>query len=95
MHRLADTNRYEDVRAVHVNQLALVLSRADENYAKTLCEKIDEKIDCFANGDLDHAEDAITHLFKLSKAGGQSTLVPPDEVFPVSPRPCYLTKTYP
>ena len=59
---------------MHVNHLVLVLSRANEQSAKTLCERIDEKVDCYANGDLDHAADAITHLWKLSKVGRPSPL---------------------
>ena len=41
----------------------------EEKFAKDLCDKIDEKIDRYANGDLDHAVDVITLLWKLSKAG--------------------------
>lgn len=91
---MVDANRYEDVRTIHVNRLAFILARADENSAKTLCEKFDEKIDCFANGDLDHAEDAVTHLWKLSKADGRSALNHPDDPSPVSPPTTFSCQSY-
>ena len=50
------------------NYLASVLKGASEDDRKDLWEKIDEKIDCYANGDSDHAVDIITLLWKLSKA---------------------------
>ena len=74
MHLLAGKIRYEDIRAMQVNHLVLVLSRADEESGKILCERIDEKIDGYASGDLDHAADAITHMWKLSKVGRPSPL---------------------
>ena len=64
---------------MHVNHLASILSRADEDSAKLLCERIDEKIDYYASGALDHAVDAITLLWKLSKASGRPLPVAPDE----------------
>lgn len=70
-----------------VNHLASVLSGANEDSAKDLCGRIDEKIDSYANGDLDHAVDAITLLWQLAKAGGPSppVPVPSDEISEVSP----------
>ena len=78
---MADASRYEAVRTMHINHLVSVLSRADDNSAGLLHEKIDEKVDCYANGDLDYASDAIAQLWKLTKAGEWSP--PPDESSPV------------
>ena len=52
---------------MQVEHLVSMVSGADSKSAKNLCEKIDEKVDSYANGDLDHAVDAITLLWKLSK----------------------------
>ncbi|KAF9778365.1 hypothetical protein BJ322DRAFT_1214739 [Thelephora terrestris] len=79
------SSKYEDVRTLHVNHLVSVLLHADENSAGLLYEKIDEKVDCYASGSLDHAADAITQLWKLSKGGECSPPVPPDEVPPMEP----------
>ena len=65
-----DANSYENVRTLYFDHLASMLSGKDEESAKVLCDKIDEKIDRYANGDLDHAVDVITLVWKFSKAGG-------------------------
>ncbi|KAF9785359.1 hypothetical protein BJ322DRAFT_826989 [Thelephora terrestris] len=80
------SSKYEVVRNMHVNHLVSVLFRADKGSAGPLYGKIDEKIDRYANGDLDHAADVITDLWKLSKANEGSPPVLPDEVPPVSPQ---------
>ena len=69
-------NSYEDVRTMLVNHLQSVSSRANGDSAKDLWGKIDEKIDCYANGDLDHAVDTITLLWRISKSDGQSPPTP-------------------
>ncbi|KAF9645618.1 hypothetical protein BDM02DRAFT_3271586 [Thelephora ganbajun] len=61
------SSKYEDIRTMQVNHLASVLSSADEVSAKDLCGKVDEMVDNYANGDLDHAMDAIILLWKLAK----------------------------
>ena len=52
---------------MQTEHLVSVVSGADSKSAKALCEKIDEKVDSFANGNLNHAVDAITLLWKLSR----------------------------
>ena len=79
-----DTNSYEQVRILCGNHLALVLSRADKNTAQDLWDKIDEKIDCYLNGNLDHAVNATTLLWKLSKGGVNYSGAPPTTINPVS-----------
>ena len=63
-------NSYEQIRIMHTHRLVSDLSRADEKSVKDMCEKIDEKIDRYSNGDLDYAVDAVTLLWKLSMAAG-------------------------
>ena len=61
---------------MQVNHLVSVLSSTNEESATKLCEKIDERIDSYASGDLDHAVGAITLLWKLSKGDGPSPASP-------------------
>ena len=61
---------------MHFNHLASILYGKDEMSAMNLFCKIDEKIDRFANGELDHAANMITLLWKLSKAGKHTPGVP-------------------
>ena len=67
--------RYEEIRKIQVQRLASDLVRANEESMKHLHEEIEEKVDSFSNGDLDHAVDAIVLLWKLSREG-----VPPATV---------------
>ena len=73
------------------NHLASILSGANEDSAKDLCYKFDEKIESYANGDLDHALDTITLLWELAKAGGLPPPAPPDEM----PHVSHLTSSFP
>lgn len=59
--------RYEEIRKIQVRRLASVLAGVNEESAKRLCEKVEEKVESFANGDLDHAVDATVLLWKLSR----------------------------
>ncbi|KAF9785363.1 hypothetical protein BJ322DRAFT_827251 [Thelephora terrestris] len=61
------SSRHQEVRIMHANHLTSVLSRANEESAQDLWDQIEEKIDCYINGDLDHAVDAVILLWKLSK----------------------------
>ena len=65
---------------MQTEHLVSVVSKLDDESAKALCEKIDEKVDSYANGDLDHAVDAMTLLWKLSKRDNPS----PIPLYPVS-----------
>ena len=62
---------------MHVDHLVSVLSGRNETLAKDLYDKIDTKVDSYASGDLDHAVDAITLLWKLSKGDARSRPVSP------------------
>jgi len=64
---------------MQAEHLVSVVSSADKESAKNMCDRIDERVDSYANGDLDRAVDAITLLWKLSKEGRRSS-----PVFPVA-----------
>ena len=72
---------------MQAGHLVLVMSGADKESAKKLCDRIDERVDIYANGDLDHAVDAITLLWKLSKGDMHSPPVPPVATNSVSQPP--------
>ncbi|KAF9645620.1 hypothetical protein BDM02DRAFT_3262815 [Thelephora ganbajun] len=60
-------SKYQEVRTVQVKHLASVWFRGDEESAEGLGEKIDEKIESYANGQLDYAMEAMTLLWELSR----------------------------
>ncbi|KAF9785366.1 hypothetical protein BJ322DRAFT_827295 [Thelephora terrestris] len=61
------SSSHEEVRTIYATHLASVLSRAEEKSVQGLWVKVDEKIGRYINGNLDHAVDATTLLWKLSK----------------------------
>jgi len=69
---------------MQAEHLVSVVYNADKESAKKLCDRVDEKVDSYANGDLDRAVDAITLLWKLSKEGGRSTPASPAVINSVS-----------
>jgi len=72
-----DIIRYKSIETMQAEHLVSVVSSADKESARELCDRIDEKVDGYANGDLDRAVDAITLLWKLSKEGGRPSPVAP------------------
>ena len=60
-------------------RLASFLSCQDEHSTKDLWKKIDEKIDSYFKGDLDHAEGTVILMWKLSRAGVGSSPPPPEK----------------
>lgn len=52
---------------MQVKHLASVRFGVDEEVTKNLCEKIDEKVDAYANGVLNHAAEAMSLLWEASK----------------------------
>jgi len=72
-----DIIRYKSIETMQAEHLVSVVYSADKESAKNLCDRIDEKVESFANGDLDRAVDAITLLWKLSKEGRRSSPVSP------------------
>lgn len=59
-------NRHQEVRTAQVNRLASLWLRGDEESADDIGERVDEKIDGYANGELDHAMEAMALLWELS-----------------------------
>ena len=62
-----------------VNHLGSVLPKAHKDFPKDVWKKFNDKIDFYANGDLDHAVDTMTLLWTLSKARGSPPSGLPDE----------------
>jgi len=59
--------RYDEIRTIQVNHLASVRFGADEGDTKNLCDKIDEKVDAYAGGNLGHAAEAVSLLWEASQ----------------------------
>jgi len=78
-------NRYQEVRTVQVIHLASVWFRGGEESAERLGERIDEKVDSYANGELDHAMEAMTFLWELSRKGDESSVPSPIPVLEATP----------
>ena len=62
---------------MQAEHLVSLVSGADNELRKILWEKIDEKVERYANGNLDPAVDAITLLWKMSKRDRRSSPVSP------------------
>lgn len=69
-------NRYQEVRTAQVNYLASIWFRGDEEPAEGLGKRIDKKVDSYANGELDHAMEAMTLLWELSREDGDLPPIP-------------------
>ena len=61
-------HRYSEVRTMEVNYLSSIISSGSEEGTKTIREKLDQKIDSYASGKLDHATDVISLILE-KKAG--------------------------
>jgi len=59
--------RYDEIRTIQVDHLASVRFGADEGNTKNLCDKIDEKVDAYASGNLGHAAEAVSLLWEVSQ----------------------------
>ena len=54
---------------MQINHLASARLGVNEEFTRNLCDKIDEKVDAYAAGDLKHAADAMSLLWEVSKKG--------------------------
>ena len=61
---------------MQINHLGSVRFDGDEEVTKKLCDQIDEKVDAYAAGDLEHAAEAMSLLWEASKKGKSSTPAP-------------------
>ena len=62
-----------------IDYLASILPRAHSDFPKDVWKRFNDKIDSYVNGDLDHAVDTMTLLWKLSKGRGSAPSRRPDE----------------
>ena len=65
--------RYDEIRIIRVG--CLVYGR-NEGTTKNLCDKIDGRVDAYANGDLRHAADAVALLWEVSKKRRHTAPIP-------------------
>lgn len=75
---------------MQVNHLASVRFGVNEETTKNLCDKIDEKVEAYATGDLKHAADAMSLLWEVSKKGRRPGPVPISQSTSASVRPALL-----
>lgn len=75
---------------MQINHLASIRFGVNEELTKTLCDKIDEKVDAYAAGDLNHAGDAMSLLWDVSKKGKRPAPVPIHHIATTSVRPAPL-----
>ena len=85
--------RYDEVRVIQVDHLASVRFGGNEETAKKLCDKIDEKVDAYASGDLPHAAEAVSLLWEVSKKSRHIVPVPQGANTSVSLAPQYPPAT--
>ncbi|KAF9646320.1 hypothetical protein BDM02DRAFT_253709 [Thelephora ganbajun] len=67
------TSRYNEIRTMEVNHLLGVWLSGSEKESKVVREKLEEKIDSYAAGELKHAVDAISSIWEISSKGEQET----------------------
>jgi len=56
-------HRYDEIRTMQVNYLVSVWLSGGEKESKELHKKLDEKIDSYATGELEHAAEAISSIW--------------------------------
>ena len=59
--------RYNEIRSVQVIHLLSVWSSGGEDESKALFKKLDEKLDSYAAGELEHAAEAISSIWGLAR----------------------------
>ena len=73
--RLRCVHRYSEIRTMQVNHLLRIWLSAGEE-SKVVRKKLEEKIDSYAAGKLDHAVDTILHIWQISnEQEGEGELV--------------------
>jgi hypothetical protein len=78
---LMEKYRYSEIRYLYVNQLAYTWA-GDSTAATRL--NVEKKIDSFVEGDLEHATEAFTTLWKIANKDG-NVAAPPNALPAVSP----------
>jgi len=64
-----NASRHEEVRTIQVNYLVSVWFGEDGKPVEGLGEKIDEKVDSYANGESDHAMETMALLWEILRGG--------------------------
>jgi hypothetical protein len=59
--------RYDEIRSIQVNHLVSIWLSGGEEESKELHQKLDEKIDSYAAGELEHAAEAISSIWDLAR----------------------------
>ena len=74
--------RYDEIRAVQVDHLLSVLSSGSSETSKTIHKNLDERIQRYAAGELKHAREAISLIWKSSRKPRDIDIasVPPETV---------------
>ena len=63
-----ERHRYDEIRSLYVNQLAFIL--AQDSTTEETRAGVDEKIDSFYEGDLEHATEALSALWEIVNKDG-------------------------
>lgn len=71
-------HRYDEIRTTQVNHLVSVWLSGSEKESKELHKKLDEKIDSYATGELEHAAEAISSIWDLACKDEALPAVPKD-----------------
>lgn len=80
--------RYTEIKTAQVNHLLAIWLSGSGEEPETVREKLDEKIDSYAAGELEHAVDVISSIWKISN---QDKPVPSD---PTSHPPPFLRSSH-
>ena len=73
---LPSIHRNSEIRAIQVNHLLGVWLYGDEKESKAVREGLDEKINAYAAGELEHAVDAMLSIWETSNKEGPAPSIP-------------------
>ena len=79
--------RYDEIRTVQVNHLVSIWLSGGEQESKELHKKLDEKIDSYGAGELEHAAKAISSIWDSSRRYEAPPSIPKDHEDPHVPGP--------
>jgi len=68
--------RYDEIRSIQVTHLLSIWLSGSEEESKLLHKKLDETIDSYAAGELEHAADAISSIWGLARKNEALPSVP-------------------
>ena len=86
---LTECHSYDEIRSLYISQLAFVLMEDSTTEATRV--RVDEKIDSFYEGDLEHATDVLSALWEMVNKDGDitapSSTLPAVSCFPFGSSP--------